>query len=392
MKKIAFLFGSGLSIPADMSSTRDITKNVLDGDNIMRHTDGNYYFGKPLYDHIGKADEYVPRVLLFLKRIKIEIDLYYWNFFNKETNYEDLYYVASQIYDSEMFNYDNPVVQPFIDKIIKEVKPLLKGKPGEIREQWELLELADEAMNYIHDIVWHHLGKQPNNFSYLKFLKDAYEDSNISRMFILSLNHDLVIEEFFRTSDISYVDGFGKPVNDVRYWDFNLYKNDEKLNIAKLHGSINWFKYSREEYTPNEIGIPVHWDFWRTKDPNGVYQHPIHGRPMFLVGTFNKIFQYTYDIYFLLYYLFYDTLIDTNTIIISGYSFGDKGINTRLIEWMYSNNERKIIVIHPEIDKLKHSSRGAIYLNWDKWVKDKKMIVIQKGIEEISWDLILKNV
>lgn len=375
-----------------MSSIWDITKNVLDGDNIMRHTDGNYYFGKPLYNHIGKEDEYVPCVLLFLRRIKIEIDLYYWNFFRKETNYEDLYYVASQIYDSEMFNYDNPVVQPFIDKIIKEVKPLLKGKRGEIREKWELHELAEEAMNYIHDIVWHHLRKEPNNFLYLKFLKEAYEDSKIERIFTFSLNHDLVIEKYFKTSEIPFIDGFWGPINDVRYWDFNLYKNDEKLSIAKLHGSINWFKFRRETYPQNEIGIPVQGNFWRTKSLNGVYQSPVYGRPMFLVGTFNKIFQYTYDIYFLLYHLFYDTLIDTNTIIISGYSFGDKGINTRLIEWLYSSNERKIIVIHPEIEKLRNSSRGSIYLNWDKWVKDKKMIFIQKGIEEINWNEISKNI
>lgn len=386
MNKIIFLFGAGSSIPAEMSSTWDITTNVLDGDNIMRHTDGNYYFGKPLYHHIGKEDEYVPRVLLFLKRIKIEIDLYYWNFFKKVTNYEDLFYVASQIYDSELFNYDNPVVQPFIDKIIKEVKPLLKGKQGEIRKKWELHELADEAMNYIHDIVWHHLGKKPINISYLKFLKDAYEDSKIERIRIFSLNHDLVIEEYFKTADIPYIDGFGKPINDVKYWDYNLYKVKGKISISKLHGSINWFKFSREEYAPNEIGIPLHGNFWRTKDPNGIYQHPVHGRPMLLVGTFNKILQYTYDIYFLLYYLFYNNLNEINTLIISGYSFGDKGINIRIIEWMYSNKERKIIVIHPEIEKLKNSSRGSIYLKWDKWIKDKKMVVIQKSIQEISWN------
>ena len=386
MNKIIFLFGSGLSLPAEMSSTWDITNNVLDGDNIMRHTDGNYYFGKPLYHHMGKEDEYVPRVLFFLKRIKVEIDLYYRNFFEKVTNYEDLFYVTSQIYDSEMFNYDNPVVQPFINKIIEEIKPLLKGKKGEIRQEWELHELADESMNYIRDIVWHHLGKKPTNFSYLKFLKEIYQDPKIERISIFSLNHDLVIEEYFKTISIPFIDGFGKPINEVRYWDYNLYKNSEKLSLAKLHGSINWFKFSRKEYSPYEIGIPLHWDFWRTKDPDGVYQNPIHGRPMLLVGTFNKILQYTYDIYFLLYYLFYSNLNETNTVIISGYSFGDKGINTRLSEWIYSNKERKIIVVHPEIEKLKNSSRGAIYLNWDKWIKDKKMRVIQKGIQEVSWD------
>ena len=42
----------------------------------MRHTNGNYYFGQPLYAHAGFPDEYVPRVITFLKRLYGEIERY----------------------------------------------------------------------------------------------------------------------------------------------------------------------------------------------------------------------------------------------------------------------------------------------------------------------------
>jgi len=100
--RIAFLLGSGVSIPAEMPSTENITEKILSGEGIMRHTDGHYYFDRPLFAHIGIPDEYVSQVVIFLKRLKVEIDLYYlyqpWHF----TNYEDLYYVVSQIEDSEL--------------------------------------------------------------------------------------------------------------------------------------------------------------------------------------------------------------------------------------------------------------------------------------------------
>ena len=135
LARVAFLLGSGISIPAGMPSTWEITDQVLSGKGVMHHTDGNYYFGRPLYAHIGMPDEYVPRVQKFLKKIKVEIDRYY-SLQRRLTNYEDLSYAATQIYDSETGNHDNPLVQSFIDKILPKIKSLLVGKEG---EGWTIL-------------------------------------------------------------------------------------------------------------------------------------------------------------------------------------------------------------------------------------------------------------
>ncbi len=386
MNKILFLFGSGLSIKAEMPSTRDITQNVLNGSNIMRHTDGNYYFGKPLYNNIGMEDEYVPRIKEFIKIVKDEIDSYDQSIIQKETNYENLFYNISQIYDSQTFN--NPIAKPFIDKISNQVYPLLQKRETDIHGKWELHQLADESLNYIHDITLHHLNKKPIQYSYLHFLQKAYEDSKIDHISIFTLNHDLVLEEYFNSICIPFIDGFDKPINNIRYWDINLFKNNHKLTLVKLHGSINWFKFRRKEYNPFIIGISMSSinSTWRTQAPNGEYQNLARGRPMFLVGTFNKILEYTYDIYFSLHYLFYETLNSLNTIILSGYSFGDRGINTRIIEWLTSKKERKMVIIHPDIEELKVNSREGIFFNWDNWVKENKFVFIQKKIEDITWD------
>ncbi len=37
-KRVSFLLGSGVSIPARMPSVNDITKRVLSGMGVMRHT------------------------------------------------------------------------------------------------------------------------------------------------------------------------------------------------------------------------------------------------------------------------------------------------------------------------------------------------------------------
>lgn len=151
--RIAFLLGSGASIPAGMPSTQTITERILSGEGIMRHTDGTYYFGKPLYAHEGIPDEHVPRVTKFLNRLKAEIDDYYAYQPERFANYEDLYYVAGQIHDSELKEYDNPVVQPFIDKILPDITPLLVSEENETEDKWQLLDLVNEAAHYIICVV-----------------------------------------------------------------------------------------------------------------------------------------------------------------------------------------------------------------------------------------------
>lgn len=384
-KRIAFLLGSGISIPAKMPSTQVITKQILSGEGVMRHSDGNYYFDKPLY---GTPDEYVPRVVVFLNRLKIEIDLYYLYETGHFTNYEDLYYVASQIHDSESKEYDNPVVQPFINKVLPEIRPLLVSEENEIRDEWQLLDLANEAANYVRDVVWHLLSKEPNSLDHLNCIKDACLDDQLSNIDIFSLNHDTVLEQSLSQNDIQVIDGFDQPQNNIRYWNPDLFDSgDSKVRLFKLHGSVNWFRFRPDSGSGSDesIGIPLERDFWHTKSPQGQMQWPVGGRPMLLVGTFNKMLQYTSDIYADLHYQLYRSLRHAQQLVVCGYSFGDKGINTRIIEWIYSSSNRKITVVHPEPEKLKEAARGAISNKWDEWIKQSKLTIVTKTIEESSW-------
>jgi hypothetical protein len=182
--KIGFLFGSGLSLKAGYPSNSKITENVISGKNLFRHSNGNYYFGKSPMSHTGFTEEYLSRILIFLNRVKIESDLYYFPFPDRVTNYEDLYYICNQIYDSETFNYDNPIVQTFIDKITPDIKSLFVQRRSETKSTWDLLELASEAMNYIVDIVWHELNKDVKEMKYLSFLSECYEQESFRNIYI----------------------------------------------------------------------------------------------------------------------------------------------------------------------------------------------------------------
>lgn len=394
LKNLSLLFGSGISIGARMPSVCTITERVMSGTEVMRHTNGSYAFGQALYAQYGIPDEYVPRVVEFLKILSKEIEGYYYPEqdgpeHKSKVNYEQLYYVAAQIRDSETKEYDNPIIPAFIEKIMSEIKPLLLG-----RMTWNIHKISEEATHYIHDIVWHFLrNTEPANLDYLHCLKDACQDEKVSKLNFFTLNHDTVVEQYLDDCRIKYSDGFGQPINDIRYWSPEVYKDSSnKVRLYKLHGSVDWFRFNPHIGSSSNnplIGIPLNGDHWHSNNQENQLQDPIDGRPMLLAGTFNKMLQYTSGIYADLYCQMYSALQETETFIVCGYGFGDKGINSRLIEWLNSSKQHRMVVIHAEPEKLQKGARGAISKNWNNWLENKKLVLVQKWIECVSWEEVL---
>jgi hypothetical protein len=198
-----------------------------------------------------------------------------------------------------------------------------------------------------------------------------------------------VIEQFLGRCHVKYTDGFGPPINDVRYWSPKRFEDHSyNVRLFKLHGSVNWFLFRPNTETGrNEpVGIPLGGDFWHTRNPDGELQLPLDGRPVLLAGTFNKMLQYTTGIYADLYCQMYRAFRETDILILCGYGFGDKGINTRLIEWAYSSQQNVLVVIHGEPESLKTKVRGAISKNWDEWLQNRKVVLVQKWIQNTSWE------
>lgn len=383
--RVSFLFGSGISIPAGMPSVNQITEKVLSGNGVWRHNNGNYCFGAPTYNP-KFPDEYVPRMSAFIKRLDVEIRQYYGS--GRAVTYEDLYYAAFQIYHSERGGVDNPIVQAFVDKILPDVEPLFIGKENEIRKEWKLYEMAQEATHYIRDIVWRFLKPRPANLDYLCCVGDACRDPAIPSLDLFTLNHDSVLEQYLNAHGIKYTAGFESPENNYHYWSPEVFDDRSyKVRLLKLHGSVNWFRYESSVATGNNdpVGIADDGCHWRIQDPDGKSQPRDHDRPVLLVGTFNKMMEYSYRIFADLFCQFRHALRGTDLLIVCGHSFGDPGINEQVSEWADSSPEKVMVVIHADPEALKKGARGNIFFRWNGWLEKKKLFVVSKWIENTSW-------
>lgn len=379
-KHICFLVGAGVS-PAGFPGTEEISKFIFDCKECYRHTDGRYVFARYPSDRSKRYTEPVSIIKEYLCFLKEEISQYYDG--KKVVDYEDLFYMVSQIADAESGEYDNPAIQPLLDKIRSEG----------FLDSWEKMGskgegLFEEARYYITDAVRYKLWLPlPEDATYLNLFADAARDKRVNTLDVFSLNHDLLLEQYFMKNNISVIDGFATSSRDLRYWQASLYEKDEpKLRLYKLHGSINWCRIRNEDNPLYSQQIVIATDPDYAKDEKDNYLTLLDERS-FLIGTFNKMLEYTAkDIYFQLSRIFHQHLHASSRLVVSGYSFGDKGINSVLINWLLSNKNNSMLIIHPDISLLRRDVGGAILNKWKILVEKKVLRFIEKPFEKTSWN------
>lgn len=401
--RVAFLCGAGISVAAGLPSTAQITQQVLSGEGVVSHTSGNYCFRAPPYAHMGREDQYVPRVCGFLKILKDVCDPFYYVdesargkreyyklFGRHETNYEDLYCMASQIHDSDVGEYENPALQPLVDRIrsLQEFRSVCAHRKGDTRHDWNEVVLSMECCHYIEWMVSCMLGRDPRDDAPLAVFHEASRDPAIEFLDVYTLNHDTVLDKFLERNGIPYVDGFGPADPAVRYWDpGRLDSATERVRLFRLHGAVDWFRFPahKADWGSRFVGIPVKGGLWHSRNPNGEPQRVLSGQPEILVGTLNKLLKYTTGIFADLHFRFYRNLEDTDRLVVCGYGFGDKGINTRLLDWVHSADSRRAVVIDPRLWDLRWTARGAVRRPWLGLAREGKLRLIGKGIQDVTW-------
>ncbi len=338
--KAAILLGAGSSLPAEFPSTQCLTDLVLSGNSVWRHSDTTYCI-----TGAEPPDEKTRLARSMVRRICAEAERYYLRWACRRPNYEDLYYLARQVFDEEVGNMENPAVRLFANRLTADTSQLI----SEANTDWP--NTLSETCYYIAGIVRGSLCKKEPSTNHLQPIIDACESGQVTG--ISTLCHDTHVETFLRDKSIKFSDGFDEePKDGVRYWNNEL-SSKGKIPFLKLHGSVDWFKYR------SGIGIPpANSDPMRTQSPDGVWQYA--DSALLLIGTFNKILDYSSGIFRELHYHFRVMLCEADRLAVCGYSFGDKGINEEIIEWYKAKCGRRFVIIHPNPDELVADARPAI--------------------------------
>jgi hypothetical protein len=395
MKAMLFL-GSGVSLPSGLPTTEDLTQSLLN-DDWFDHGDNNFFPGHhPSYETYLPDHNIVPLLQKFLKLLKRTYDKYLISRRGMESNYEDLFYLCQQMDDELSGEVDNPMIIPFLTELNNRIDFLSESMPNRPGVELNIKYLASRCLDLIQCVIWNRLSYkgEPQD---LNLIIELVHRPDLINLDIATLNHDLLLELLFSNKAIEYNDGFNQPDGDIRYFEHILFKKKSKINLFKLHGSINWYWFrtpietNGQQKTIDRYVMTLNPDNDHCKDSSGQMLTDLGGRPIFLTGSYNKLSSYNFGIINKMHHYFDESLYSHDIIIMSGYGWNDKGINGRLFEWILSSPDKRIILLHQHPEDLKRS-KSAMWHRYDGLVENGRLVTIKKWLSETKIEDITQHI
>lgn len=177
-----------------------------------------------------------------------------------------------------------------------------------------------------------------NSISYMRPLAQYVKNQNAV---IGSLNYDLVTENALQDIGLQYDYGLSSW-NKKKIVRFHGQKNHARL--VKIHGSMNWIGDHNNiligDRKPRQLPLMIFGSLNSKLRPEGPFLQLRH--------EFEK------------------NLMDTNRLLIIGYSFGDLHLNAILQRWVSTRRKAKMVVIDPGKFSFNRTKLGQPYVTDDK--------------------------
>ncbi|NBV98861.1 MAG: hypothetical protein EBR67_05040 [Proteobacteria bacterium] len=387
----ALLLGAGFSIAFGMPSTEKLTELLITSEEskFVRATWGDYYteeqWLRDSFNNIDMEAKAYHNIIRFLykKEQAIESKL------DRNINFEDIY---SLLYSLEHPS-KNACNRRYLEGFIEYLDKLNDEKKTKLKISWLERDLLNdlkegytkpcsEAMKMLQCIIAKELEKRSGIDSTLltsKFWDHLFKSEKIN---IFSLNHDLIIERILEQKSKDFQDGFELKNGFQEFTD--NFPDNNKINFLKLHGSINWFNVSgsdRNFYVNSKNTRIESMTYMYSNLLENSQESLFINQRAFLTGTQNKYEEYLMNIYSDLKWHYKRLLKDTEKLIVIGYSFGDYGVTTEIINWMHKKMDAKLIIIDPDANTL---LKTGFLMPRLKKAFPERITAINKGFQDLK--------
>lgn len=388
MKLILFL-GAGVSAPSGLPTATQLMDRIMHG--TYHQEESHIYRAGPCTDPALRAKDLTPRIRRLLK-ILMAHDIrdikrvgYYpvrrgfrssGAIYRGTSTYEDVFFLCQQISLWNTGLSDNSLTTPFMECIERMAGGYLFGRTIKARIS-DLATLGSQACDLIETVVADALRQK--YCAGLDLLLELATTPAIEQLNIVTLNHDTLAEQCLSAHGVDFVDGFGSADGDVRWSDDRLYDSSTaRVQILKLHGSVDWYRFAGSARTAMVIGDSE----LTVNDGSGKRLKPLFLRPSFLSGI-NKATWYQRGIYADIHFRFHQLLRSCGHIVMSGYGWGDVAINFQLDKWMDDSDRNRIILLHEAPEMLVNRSMvlGSAY---DAWTRSGQLVCIRQWLSAAS--------
>jgi hypothetical protein len=384
---IGFLLGSGVSLPI-APGTRELTDEVLlHADRYYMHTDEEWY-SRPSDMASIQPGAREQRVIQLIANLAARVESYYAARIDARgcrdrwCNYEDVGYHADSIASTLDRNRDDPGLMPLALEVCSDLRC----------SREELLQTAHDTVAFVRDVAFRKLISVTPTRNHLRLVIEAAQDPDVRRLPIYTLNHDCLLEDAFASEGVSLfdfrrTDGSGRILLDLEAQP----QKHTRAILYKPHGSVRWRRFRPIDPQPDVDPWFSEWTGWH-QDEHGARHDDGNrwrsiGGPLILVGRFNKELEYLDDPYWPTFCRLRQSLNSRQLLVVSGYGFGDRAINTLIINWIYARppGERRLVVLHNDENVLLAGARGSIANKWHQWCAQGTLRWVAKFPCDYSW-------
>ena len=380
MKRMSFLLGSGVSKPEEMPMIDCLDCRIKRGDYGHRVVDDGVHYFEERHEssqHVERLQRFICELWKVVAELIEETDKRrpsrptgeesFPRGEPRRTNYEDVSLALNQLI--AFANGSGGAAETALFCKIQESRKLISAARAVCRDRGDGLRSAifgsakdeevdtatrmqfasNEALKLCRFAVASALvhRKNPNKSNYQPLI-DALDDESSEVPGIITLNHDLILEDVLDAHpafchEYGLVDGFElADKNGIRKYNPDLlYQDHEVPLLIKPHGSISWWK----EKTSVGQSSPVHAvSSKKAKDRLQTAPKRSIG-PVFLKDAGKQEF-YSQSIWQEMHQAFRRVLQTTNVVVVSGYGFGDSGINEVIFSWLRQEENRIAAILH----------------------------------------------
>lgn len=357
-----FLFGAGVSVPAGLPGSNQLTKDLED------------FFGEPQQRDLLRAFRFVVSCVQQhyaktdrspLSSVNIE-DVIELVRFIQERKTDKISTVVSKWHDEldvrsnngeKIKNLFKSHISPLGAQIGREIERKSKDAEYTVKELFdkiaEELPIIREQLEIDDDLVFQDIHRATLNFvigrlatvsiENLGYLFETLKFAAETKSDIVTLNYDRAVEVSCANQEFQWFDGFDKTTQVYQQrWRG---ENEDGINLIKLHGSLDWEERPVDKTTGRPIAPTEIYFKGRKIDYVNLCKvgQPYVNSALMFAETFKfRPLRFYVD----LYSQFFKALDRAQEIVVSGYSFQDSHINFHIERWLTEDGSRKVFIFN----------------------------------------------
>jgi hypothetical protein len=339
-RRVLFVLGSGVSLKP-CPSVAEITDKILTSDLVLDDWNSS---------NLEAADER-SAVQGFLRVLRDDALRTV-----SHPNYEDLYSLCLRLQSYELSLRPDPGLTRFRDAVYRGTAHLHRRYLGGIVYGREpLAAICTRSRGFINEAVRQLLRPHTDAKGKLDLIVKSIKKYGEKHVDVLTLNHDLLLENALTEAGIGWTDGFDKAFSRERIDGFDTALPDNEhafefdcgaflkrslVRILKIHGGCDWYLClsASGKWRPVKLGKDAQRSLYTTD----------YDQCLTLTGSTTKGDAYTRGVLGDINWESRRLLREHNRIVCSGYGWKDEAFNAMLKDWSDSREDARMLLLHGE--------------------------------------------